>query len=265
MSNPPVNPEDQPSSIPQPWMLGLVCVFAYLALIGSLFTRVYHPFTVIGDDRGWSILALFAVAHLALGASWRSKWSFALPPVIAIAGVLAARAAHNPWVIMGVIVRVPTALALIAIGRMLGWAARRTPAARIATWLLPGMLFLVAAAPLAQAARESYHLATGPRPPTAEAQQLPLAENTLNSLCDPSAIPADYRNALKAQARALIREAHVHGDFVVHTTYLGADENAGEHNVVMTVRQLAENQLGNLREFPRCEPGLQQALLDAIG
>jgi hypothetical protein len=244
-------------------MVRFVCVLAYLGLIGSLFTGVYHPFTV-GNDRSWLIVVVFAIAHVALGAAWRSNWSFAFPPVIALAGVLVASAAHNPWVVMAAIVGVPTALALIASGRLLGWAARRTPAARLATWLLPGLLFLAAAFPLADAARESYHLATGTRLPAAEARQLPLAENTLSGLCDPSALPGDYRSEL-TQARALVREAAVHGDLVVHTTYRGSDENAGEHNDVMTVRQLAQNQLENLREFPRCEPGLQHALEDAIG
>jgi hypothetical protein len=173
---------------------------------------------------------IFAVAHFALGAGWRSNWSFALPPVIAMAAVLVARASRNPWIVMAVILGVPTALALIASGRLLGWAVPRTPRAPIATSLLPGILFLVAPAPLAEAARESYNLAAGPRLPAAEAQELPLAENTLNGLCDPSAVPAYSRNELRTQAYALVREAHIHGDLVVHTTLLGADENAGEHD-----------------------------------
>ncbi len=258
----PLTPDDQPSSIPPP-MVRLSFLLAYLGLIGSLFTGIYHPFTV-GNDRSGLIIVTFAIAHVALGAAWRSNWSFALPPVIAIAGVLVASAAQNPWLVISAILGVPTASTLIAVGRLLGSAARRTRAAHIATWLVPAVLFAVAVVPLAEAARESHHVATGPRLPAAEARQLPLAENTLNGLCDPSALPAEYRRELKAEALALVREAQTHGDQVVHTTYLGADENAGEHNDVMTVRQLAENQLQNLHDFPNCQPALQAALEAAI-
>lgn len=50
------------------------------------------------------------------------------------------------------IVGVPTALTLIAVGRLLAWAARRTSAAGIAAWLLPAIMFLLVVAPLAKAA-----------------------------------------------------------------------------------------------------------------
>ncbi len=199
----------------------LVFVGAYVGLIGSLFTGVYYPFTV-SEDRSWLIVVPFVAAHLALGASWRRNWAFALPPAIAIIGVLAARANHNPWVELEVIVAVPTAMVLIALGRLLAWVVRHGTDGRLVTLGVPALLFVVAAGPLAEAARESYHLITGPRLPTALAEQLPLAENTLNTLCgDPGKPPSADRTAINAEARALVQQTRIHGDQVVHTTYFG--------------------------------------------
>jgi hypothetical protein len=236
----------------------------YAGVIGSLFTGVYDPFTLIGLDRSRLILVIFIAAHLALGASWRTMWCYALPPLFAAGGFVAAAAVHNPWIAVAVFIGTPTAVLLVAIGQALAAGARRIGVGRLAPVLIPVALFLVATAPLAEAARETYNLGTAPRLSRRVAQQLPLTVPALNSVCDRT-LPASIRAELTLAGQTLIRETRRQGSSIVQASYLGADEDPGTHYELMTVRQLAEAQLEGLRAFPHCAPGLQSALRAAIG
>lgn len=235
---------------------------AYLGLIASMFTNVYHPFT-LGTDRS-VIFIVFVGAHLALGASWPTRWSFALPPLIGIVGVLVASDTGNGLAAFASILAVPTAWVLLALGRLIAWAARHVGTGRLAPIAAPVVLLIAAAVPLAEGARESWQVTTAPPLRAAEAQRLPLNEYTLNSLCGPE-LPARDRANLEAKGRALVQAIRRHGSSVITATYYATDENAGEHHELMTVRQLAQNQLGALRDFHDCEQPLQRALTSAIG
>ncbi len=239
----------------------LLAGVAYLALMGSQFSGIYHPFT-LGPDRSWLILVVFVAAHLALGASWKTRWGLALPAAIGIGGILAACAEHNPWTAIAVLVGIPTALLLIAAGRILVYAARQL-GGRSATIVVAVGLYLAAAAPLIEATRENYNLSTARHLNPAMAQQLPLVVPALNSLC--GELPASLRHEFRAQGQALIRETRQAGSSVVKTSYTGVDEDPGTHYEFMTVRALAEAQLDGLRAFPHCEPALQHALRKTIG
>jgi hypothetical protein len=237
---------------------------AYLAVIGSLFTGVYHPFTLVGLDRSWLILVAYVAVHLALGASWRTAWCYVLPAIPAVAGFLDASAHHNGWLVLAVFIGTPTALLLIAAGQLLALAAGRIGTGHLAPIIVAAALFLVALTPVAEAAREAYNLDTAPRLNSRLAQQLPLTVPALNTLCQ-QPLPASVRAEFTAAGQALIEETLRAGDSVVQASYEGADEDPGTHYELMTVRQLAEAQLAGLREIPRCDPALQLALQSAIG
>ena len=153
--------------------------------------------------------------------------------------------------------------ALTATGWLLGALARRPSAAQRAPALLAGALLVAAALPLAGSAREDVKASTGPRVPAYELAALPVDEYTLNSLCS----PPDRRDPaapLMRQAGALGDLARRHPDWTLDAHYFSSDEDAGEHTERMTVRQLAQNQLEGLREFPGCQPQLQRDLEAAI-
>lgn len=178
----------------------LLAGVAYLALMGSQFSGIYHPFTV-GPDRSWLILVVFVAAHLALGASWETRWGLALPAAIAIGGILAARVDHNPWTAIAVLVGIPVVLLLIAAGRLFAYGARHIGGRR-ARIVLAAALFLAAAEPLVEATRENYNLSTARHLNPAMAQQLPLVVPALNSLC--GELPASLRHEFRAQGQALM-------------------------------------------------------------
>jgi hypothetical protein len=242
----------------------LVSGSVYAGVIASLFTGVFNPFTSVGLDRSRLILVLFIAAHLALGASWRTMWCYALPPLFAIGGLLAAAAVHNPWIALAVFIGTPAAMLLVALGQVLAAGARRIGAGHLAPVIIPVALFLVATAPLAEAARETYNLETAPRLNRDLAQQLPLTVPAPNSLCD-GTLPASIRAEFTAAGQALIRETRQQGGSVVQASYLAADEDPGTNYELMTVRQLTEAHLGGLRALPHCAPELQSALRAAIG
>jgi hypothetical protein len=241
----------------------------YLLLIGSLFTDLYHPFEV-GEDRSWLIFALLIAAHLALGASWKTRWSLALPPALALIGFVVALSVDNRLAAVAAVIAAPLACVLVAAGRLLARSAGRVGAGRLAPVLVPMALFVLAAVPLAEAARERHHLDTGPRLSRVDAERLPLDEFLLNSLCDQelparARLLARERAELQAQGRALVAATRRHPDWIVRARYFSSDEDPGQHDELMTVRQLAQNQLGALRDFPACEPALKRALAKAIG
>jgi hypothetical protein len=230
-----------------------------------MFTGVENVFTLVaGADRSWLILVVFVAAHLALGASWRSAWVYALPPLIGVGGFLAGAAVHNPWIELAVFIGTPTAMLLVATGQLLALGACRIGDGRLAPIIVPTVLFLAAIVPVAEAARETYNLDIAPRLNSALAQQLPLTVPVLNSLCgDP--LPASVRAAFTATGRALVQETRQAGGSVVQANYQGIDENPGTHYELTTVRQLAQAQLAGLHEFPHCDPALERALATAIG
>ncbi len=97
-----------------------------------------------------------------------------------------------------VLVGIPTALLLIAAGRILAYAVRRISGPRARIILAVG-LFLAAAAPLIEATRESYNLSTARHLDPAMAQQLPLVVPVLNSLC--GELPASFRHEFRPRAK----------------------------------------------------------------
>jgi hypothetical protein len=113
---------------------------AYLALVASLFTGVYHPLGV-GDDRSGWVLLVFAAAQLALGAAWPTAWSFALPLPIGIAGVIVASHVDEPIGVAFAVISIPVAYVLVAIGRLLAWAIRRRGAPERVAISVPLVLF----------------------------------------------------------------------------------------------------------------------------
>jgi hypothetical protein len=237
----------------------------YACVVGSMFTGVEDVFTpVVGPDRTWLIFVVFVAAHLALGASWRSAWVYALPPLVGVGGFVAGAAVHNPWIELAVFMGTPTAMLLVATGQILALGAHRIGDGRLAPIIVPAFLFLASMAPVAEAARETYNLDNAPRLDSALAQQLPLTVPALNSLCgDP--LPASVHATFAATGQALVRATREEADLVVQANDQGIDENPGIHYELMTVRQLAQAQLAGLREFPHCDPGLEHALATAIG
>lgn len=234
----------------------------YLALSGVALTGVYHPFTV-GIDRSWLAVASVGVAQIAVGASWRTRWSYVLPLVVAVGAAIALSVGATTFTLFVFGGATGAAVVLVALGRLFGAGLRRV--GRTAQVAMPLVLFAIAALPLAEAAKESRHLATGRRVPAAIAAMLPLVEDRLNGMCGTGRYrpPAAERARLESQGRALASLTRQHPGWVVRTTYYSEDP-PGEHHELMTVRQLAQNQLGNLREFPNCNRPLQQSLAAAV-
>jgi hypothetical protein len=174
-------PEKKRASQRPSWIL--VTGLIYLGLVASLFTDVYRPPTNGNDDSGW-VLVVFAAAQLALGAAWQTRWTFALPLPIGIVGAIVASHVDDPSGVFFAIVAIPCAYLLLAVGRLIGWAARRR--SDRAAVIAPVVLFVIACAPLAAAVRETRHVTTGPQLNAREASRLPLAEFTINQLCNPT-------------------------------------------------------------------------------
>lgn len=233
---------------------------AYLGLVASLFTNAYHPFGVGDDDSGW-VLVVFAGAQLALGAAWQTRWSFSLPLPVGIVGVIVAAHLDDPFGVFFAVAAIPVAYVFVGIGRLIGWAARRR--GERAAIITPVVLFLIACAPLAEAAREIHHITTGPKLSAREASGLPLTEFTLNELCNTR--DRQRRGELTAQAHALVRSTRRHGDYVITASYY-VEGDSKERHEDMTVRELAKIQLSALRSYGRnCQPTLQRDLADATG
>ncbi|MDQ6776035.1 MAG: hypothetical protein M3071_07410 [Actinomycetota bacterium] len=153
---------------------------------------------------------------------------------------------------------------LVAIGQILAAGARRIGDGDLAPMIVVFALSLVATAPRAEAARETYHLDTAPRVNSRLAQQLPLTVPALNTLC-PQPLPAPIRAEFTAPGQALVQETRQAGGAVVQASYQGTRESSGTHSKLMSVRQLAEAQLAGLQEIPHCDPALESALQAAIG
>jgi hypothetical protein len=233
----------------------------YLGLVASLFTDVHHPFSAGDDHSGW-VLLVFGGAQLALGAAWRTPWTFALPLPLGIIAIILAANGDDVIGVIFAIIAIPVAYVLVAIGRAIGWVARRR--SERAAVIAPLILFIAACAPLAVAAREPHHVTTGPRLSAAEASRLPLAEFTLNQLCNP-ALERHLHDELTAQAHALISTTRRRGDHVITAIYYNEGDPDEQHED-MTVRKLAENQLDAMHGYGRdCQPTLRRALADAIG
>jgi hypothetical protein len=96
-------------------------------------------------------------------------------------------------------------------------------------------------------------------------RQLPL-DVSLGNLCPGAETPPDLARDLRRRAEALLRELRVHPDFLV--TYTFFTEEEGPQRESITVREVAERQLDDLRsggsDLGECVPVLQQKLETAL-
>lgn len=234
---------------------------AYVVLVGSFFTSVYHPFEV-GRDRSGLVFVVFLGAHLALGIGWRTAWCIVFPLLPGIAGVIVARQVDEPIGVFIAIAAIPVAIAIVAGGRLMRWVLGRV---RADANVVAAALLVIAALPLADAMAESHRLATGPRLPAALAAHLPV-DDDLAGACG-HYLARRERARLTVEGRALARAVRDRPDAVLTRT-ISYEDDAQAHDERLTIRQLAEEQLDGLRnaedELGGCPAELERSLASAL-
>jgi hypothetical protein len=99
---------------------------------------------------------------------------------------------------------------------------------------------------------------TGKRAPAALENSLPT-ELYLANLCPDAETRVKTVARLRRQAQVLVRETRAHPDWLVEYTYF--DDHGDDDRRLITIRQLAEEQLQSIKdEDPSCEPALQREL-----
>jgi hypothetical protein len=225
-----------------------VALGVYVALLATLATPLYDPFES-GEDDSWVIFVLLWTAHVGLGAAVARPWVLMVPVIAAIVGFLATGGEALSWLIP--IYGLPIALVLTAIG----WAAGRLLKRRALP--VAAGVFALAAAPAAWAGVETIKRSSAPHVPENVQKQLPT-DISLGNLC-PAETSRRLRRDVEQRAEVLLRELRREPDALVTFTYYWAE--GGEERRDITVRELAEEQLGDLHTGGRdCAPQLQRRI-----
>jgi len=229
-----------------------ITLVLYLFVVGVGVTGVYDPLEQGGNDL-WVVAIGLVGAQLALGIGIGRRWALAVAILIA---VLAALDRGEPYVLFGLITLVPAAAALTALGLLLA-RSRYATALTVAA-------FLAAVPGLAWGLAETIERSDAPRVSAALEKRLP-SDLHLANLCPGSATPKRLRARLEAQAETLIREVQRRPDWLVPYTYYYSEGEPSEERKEITIRELAEEELGFYEAAgPRCTGGYQARLRAAL-
>jgi hypothetical protein len=227
----------------------LIALALYVALMASAATSLYDPLEN-GDDDSSALVLLYVAAHVGLGVGVARAWVLAVPVIPGLIG-FAITVADDPfgaW--SGLILGVPVAVIATAIGWFIG--------KRLGAQLVPVMaaMFVVATVPAAWAGYEQIKRSSAAHLPRAVQRELPIDES-LASDCEGD-------RGVDASGRALLRELDRNPDALVTYTYYYSDGPDPETRDI-TVRELAEEALSDLRSNPGCRSELRHRLEDALG
>ena len=231
----------------------VVALIAYAALVGSVFTPLYTPFTT-GRDDSWGIVVVLVAAHIGVGAGVARIWALLLPVVFSVAVFLAAGAEGLAFVTL--LLGIPGGIVATGIGWIGAVVLRRGAAALAMTAFVCGLVVAI------WAAVETTERATAQHVPAALQAQLPT-ELSLGNLCPGAETPRHLTARLRRQTDVLIRELHRHPDWLVSYVYYYSDDP--EERTDITIRELAEEQLKDLESGGNCAPELQRRIRDALG
>jgi hypothetical protein len=231
-----------------------IAVAIYVALLATLATSLYDPFET-GEDDSWVIIVMLSGAHLAVGIAIARAWALMLPVVAAVVGFFASGGEALSWLVF--ILELPLAAVLTAIGWLIG--RRLGPRAGFAA----APVFVLAALPTAAAAVETFERSRAPHVPATVQRQLPL-DVSLGNLCPGAETPGPLRRDIERRAEVLLRELDRHPDWLVTNTYYPAESPDVEHRDI-TVRELAEEQLRDLKSGLDCRLPLRGRLEHALG
>ena len=231
-----------------------IAVAVYVALLATLATSLYDPFET-GEDDSWVIVVMLVGAHLAVGIAIARAWALLLPVGAAVVGFFASGGEALSWLI--IVFELPVAAVLTAIG----WLIGRSLGPRAGFAAAP--VFVLAALPTAAAAVETFERSREPHVPRAVQRQLPL-DVSLGNLCPGAETPGPLRRDIEHRAEVLLRELDRHPDWLVTYTYYYADSPDSERRDI-TVRELAEEELRDLKANPDCRLRLRGRLERALG
>ena len=224
---------------------------AYLALVATLATPLYEPFES-GRDDSWTILVLLAAAHVGVGFGVGRVWVLLVPVGASLVAFYAAGAHDLAWIVL--FVGLPLGVALTATG----WLAARVrgvPAGRVAA-----IAFAIAALPFAAGTFEALKRRGAPHVPPGVQARLPTA----GGLCPFEGQTAAERRTDRERVATLITELSREPDALVTYTWALA-EGPGEERRDITVREVAEEQLSELRAGEDCDPVTRRRIEDALG
>jgi hypothetical protein len=229
----------------------LLILALYGALLITLLTPLYDPLTT-GTDQTWAILLVPAAAQVGLGASIGTKSMFVAP--VAACLLLALAAGDPVESVLILVIGLPAALALTALGRAMG-AALKDKWGIVAT-----AAFAVALAPVAWAAGETIKRSTAPHEPEAVQKQLPRGGTDLSGLCHPHAWTPAERAHAEHKLDVLVRELNLHPDWLVPYTYY-LEDPSGTEVKDLTVQEVAQETLRGLdRRCVRLRERIERAL-----
>ena len=230
--------------------LAAVAIAGYAVLLGSLATPLYEPLAS-GDDLSSLVLLMVGCVSVALGVAVARLWCLA-GPLAATGVVIVADREGTDWIFF-VMLGLPVLVCLT----LFGWGIRPGMGGRAGAFV--AVLFAVACVAPVVAALETGR--RGPPLPQAVQRQLPLAEGELHLLCTGSRPTAAERRRTRRRAEALLRELERRPDHLAAYGYVVYDTVEPE---LITVREVAEEQLPSLEKDPSCAPDLQRRLRAAL-
>jgi hypothetical protein len=215
---------------------------AYVAIVAVTFG------TSLVDAVEWWLL-LLVMANVGLGAGVARWWALAVPAVVAVALVAV------DW--LWALVQGVPAVGLTAVGVLLGRASPRVS--------VPALVLCGAACALALGLSAYESVRRGPPLPASVQEQLPL-KISLGNLCPGAESDPEVTRDVRARGERLVRELRTRPRHTV--TYTQYWAHGGEELQEITVRRLAENQLGDLEgggvSGEDCAPDLMRRLRAAL-
>ncbi len=227
----------------------VVSLAAYAVVVAPAYTSLYEPL-IQGRDDSWAILVALVGAHIGLGAGVARGRALLPPVVLPVAGFVALGA--DGWAYLVPLVGVPVGLAATAFG----WGLAAVSGTHRATVTV--IAFAVSLVPVGWAVAETLERSVAPREPAEVQAQLPIKEG-LGNLC-PGASGPRLTRRVERRAEVMLRELRLHPGWLVEYTYRVADSE-DETRVTLTVRELAEEQVRELK----CAPALQRRIREAFG
>lgn len=229
-----------------------ITLVIYLSVVAVGATDIYDPLEQGRNDL-WIVVIGLAGAQLALGVGIGRPWALAVAVIIVALGVLVW---GHPYVLAQLITLMPLATGMTALGLLLA-RSRYATALTVAA-------FLTAAPGLVWGFGETIKRYDAPRVSAAFERRLPTDFHLAN-LCPGSVTPKRLRARLEAQAETLIREVQRRPDWLVPYTYYSSDTEPSVERREITVRELAEEELGFYEAAgPRCKGGYQARLRAAL-
>jgi hypothetical protein len=230
--------------------LPALAIAGYAVLLGSLATPLYEPLAS-GDDLSSLVLLMAGCVSVALGVAVPRLWCLAGP--FAVTGVVIAADREGTTWIYFVMLGLPVLVCLT----LFGWIIRSGMGRRAGAFVVV-LLALACLAPIVAAIETARR---GPPLPPAVQRQLPLAEGELHLLCDTSRPTAAERRRTRRRAEVLVRELERRPQHLAAYGYVVYDTVEPE---LITIREVAQEQLPAIEINPSCAPDLQRRLRAAL-